>query len=352
MSSRRSFLTGAAAFVGGAAVAPTFAEIALAACGSVGRSDEVGAGFPGGLETRNGVNIAHYPFRICSGNGGTWLRSGEEGSPGARRIAWLPNGVEFSLQSEPNVDACEDGTTCGSSSPRLRPVVASHAWGYAERYPNRRIGSPAAPTSEHGWVAMQDLEFMGYIPHTRRSGPLCGDFEVHTNASDGLRISANARSSASARPSCLRRNPTCSAVNSCTEGDDDCTSAFGETGDYRDAPRRAVVRGGYGGLPYVANARSPDMTRGEAMPLTCLLYVPGANPKCYLHEGDEVDVLWRRTANVTVSGVTTDAVWYGVEVVSSSAGRLTPVGVRGWVLAYSERDQMRLGRGQYVSSVL
>lgn len=352
MIHRRSFLT-LGAFLGGSLAAPGLATIARAACGSVDALPSVSRGFAGGLETRNGTNIAYYPFRVCSSAGGTWLRSGEEGSVGGVRIAWLPNGVEFSLQSELNVAACTDGTTCASDSPRLRPLTMGHAWGYAERYPNLRVGAVPAPTQEPGWVAMRDLEFVGYVPHTRRRGPTCSDIEVHANPDDGTPISANARSSTNLPANCRRANPSCGSVNSCTEGDTDCDSADGVTYDFRDAPVPAMVLGGYKDLPFVVNDRSPDMTRGDDMPLSLLYVAPGSNSKCYVRAGDEVNVLWRRTANVpNPEGPATTAVWYGVELLSSQSPILAPVGVRGWLLAYSELDAMNSGRGQFVTSVL
>ena len=347
---RRDFLLRAGLSAGAAALGALLGtRVARAACSSIDALPSVGPAFPGGLETRDGINIGYYPFRVCAPAGGTWLYSGDHGAGAAgRRLAWLRNGTEFSTQSVPNSGRCSGGGNCASDSPPMPPPAAgSWCWGYGERFPGVGLGSPPAPTQDQGWVDAAHLEFVGYLPHTLRTGPACRDFEVRTNPSDGRLVAPNGQPNTR----CGIPNPTCDAVNRCGEGETDCRSDYGATDNHGEGSRlRSTCLGGYEFSPLVPDDNSPDMPRGAPMPVSYLFFAPRSNTKAYLHAGDVVKVMWRRTMLIGhASGGDTRSSWYGVEVVRSQCPTLTPVGVRGWVMAFSEWDQRESGRGAFFS---
>jgi len=323
-----------------------------AACRSVG-SGPVGDAFAGGLETRSGVNVGYWPFRVetSAARGGTWLYSGDMTGAG-RRIAFLANGVEVGVTSDLNVGSCNDrnGVTgnCASNSPRLRPPVGQWRWCYPERFPAAADGV-AACTSDQGWIDHNDLRFAGYRPHTIKKGPAGRDFEVFTaSCQDGRAIAANGKDSPR-----WGGNLECNAVNACDEGDGDCASDDGDAVFFgEDSALMATCLGGYEYSPRVSGGCSPDMADGSEMPLSYLFTAPRSNTKTYLHAADQVRVLYRKTLAIGHGdGTTTTSTWYGVEVAASQCPLLCPVGTRGWVMAWSQWDRDEAGRGLFFSEI-
>ncbi len=346
MIRRRTYLAGLGA---GAAALLLRPRRMGAACRSVG-SGPVGPAFAGGLETRSGANVGYWPFRVAAAGDGTWLYSGDMTGAG-RRIAFLPNGVEVGITSDLNVGTCNDRNgvqgNCGSNSPLLRAPVGQWRWCYPERFPAG--GVPAACTSDQGWIDQNDLVFAGYGVHTIKKGPAGRDFEVFTATCEGARpIAANG----TAHPR-WGANPECNAVNACDEGDGDCASDDGEAVFYGEGSTvRATCLGGYEFSPVVAGGCSPDMADGSDMPLSYLFFAPRSNTKTYLHAGDEVRVLYRKSMSIGHGdGTTTRSTWYGIEVAASQCPLLCPAGTRGWVMAYSEWDHDEAGRGLFFSEI-
>jgi hypothetical protein len=205
-------------------------------------------------------------------------------------------------------------------------------------------------------VFRRHLQFVGYVPHTLRLGPACRDVEIHRNPYDANRpVSNHAR----AGGRCSGPNPTCGGVNRCGEGDSDCRSDWGDTVNYGTHSRYyATCLGGYEYSPFVGSEYTPapaaygetDMRVGEPMPLSYLFFAPRSNTKTYLHAGDVVRVIYRRTMRIRHRNHrSTRSSWWGVEVVETQCPSLCPVGTRGWVMAYSEWDQDHGGRGAFFS---
>ena len=327
-----------------------------AACHSVGAGPIDGpfpSAFAGGLETRTGTNVGYWPFRVAAAaGGGTWLYSGDMTGAG-KRIAFLENGVEVGVTSDLNVGSCNDrnGVTgnCASNAPRLRPAVGQWRWCYPERFPAPTTDALSACTSDQGWIDQNDLLFAGYGPHTIKKGPAGRDFEVFTATCDGGRaIAANAADSPR-----WGANPECNAVNACDEGDGDCASDDGDAVFYgEDSGLVSTCLGGYEYSPRVAGGCSPDMPDDSDMPLAYLFFAPRSNTKTYLHAGDRVRVLYRKAMDIGHGdGTTTRSTWYGVEVAASQCPLLCPVGTRGWVMAYSQWDHDKAGRGLFFTEV-
>lgn len=347
---RRTFVAGLGAGAALIAARPS----AIAACRGVGTRAGIGADFWGGLETRHGINIGYFPFRVESPAGGTWLYSGDYNGTG-KRIAWLPNGVEVGLTSTANVGSCNSRNgvegNCASNSPPLRPSAHGSQWNwcYPDRFPAAGTGAIAAPTSDQGWIDAHDLVFAGYGPHTIKRGPAGRDFEVHTAACDGY---ADVAYHGLPSPR-WGGNIECNTENSCTEGVDDCVSDDGREVFYGEgSSMRSRCLGGYEYSSLVSGGHSPDMRDGDRMPLSYLFFAPRSNTKTYLHAGDVVKVIYRKTIDIPHrDAAPTRSTWYGVEIVESQCPFLAPVGVRGWVMAFSEWDQMVSGRGLFFESV-
>ncbi|HEU5061235.1 MAG TPA: hypothetical protein VFU21_32110 [Kofleriaceae bacterium] len=346
---RRRFLLGVGAGAAGLLARPRRMG---AACRSVAGGPG-GPAFAGGLETRTGVNVGYWPFRVAArAGGGTWLYSGDMTGAG-RRIAFLEDGVEVGLTSDLNAGSCNDrnGVTgnCASNAPRLRPPVGQWRWCYPDRFPAEGGGAVAACTSDQGWIDHNDLVFAGFGPHTIKKGPAGRDFEVFAATCDGGRAIA-AHGTPSPR---WGANPECNAVNACDEGEGDCGSDDGEAIFYgEDSPHVSTCLGGYEYSPQVAGGCSPDMPDGSDMPLSYLFFAPRSNTKTYLHAGDRVRVLYRKTIDIGHGdGTTTSSTWYGIEVAASQCPLLCPAGTRGWVMAWSQWDRDKAGRGLFFSEI-
>jgi len=207
----------------------------------------------------------------------------------------------------------------------------------------------AACTSDQGWIDHNDLRFAGYRAHTIKKGPAGRDFEVFTASCEGGRaIAANGKDSPR-----WGDNRECNAVNACDEGDGDCASDDGDAVFFgEDSAVMATCLGGYEYSPRVAGGCSPDMADGSDMPLSYLFTAPRSNTKTYLHAADQVRVLYRKTLDIGHGdGTTTTSTWYGVEVAASQGPLLCPVGTRGWVMAYSQWDHDKTGRGLFFSEI-
>src|SRR5678816_577420 len=116
--------------------------------------------------------------------------------------------------------------------------------------------------------------------------------------------------------------------------------------------RRATCLGGYEYSPKVAGGCSPDLADGSDMPLSYLFTAPRSNTKTYLHAGDQVRVLYRKSMDIGHGdGTTTKATWYGIEVAASQCPLLCPIGTRGWVMAYSELSLIHISEPTRLLSI-
>lgn len=210
-----------------------------------------------GAYTTAAVNVGYYPFRIKPGVD-TALYTCDD-----RSIEPLAAGQGFAAQSTQN-PGCSD-------NPPLRDAVAGFVFGYSR------------DTGKSGWVPADALEFVGYDGGACADGPTAAAFQVAHNPYDGCQATP-----CDGVNSCLAANPI--NPKDPNNSNSDC-----------------------GGFPISAN-------RTVALPDLALNAAPGANPTHYLHQNDQVKILYFNKNG-----------WVFVELKVSNCPLLTPVGLRGWV---------------------
>jgi hypothetical protein len=177
-----------------------------------------------------------------------------------RWVEDLAPGQGFAVQSTRN-PSCSD-------NPPLRPSLNGFVFGY------KRDGATS------GWVPADALEFAGYDAAPCADGPSNDDFGVAHNPYDGCAAIA------------CDGQKSCAATNGPNDGTGDC--------------------GGH----------TTDVARTVSATDAYLRYAPSSTALRYLHQGDQVQVLYDNEQG-----------WFFVEVTSSTCPSLSPNGSRGWVLA-------------------
>jgi hypothetical protein len=177
-----------------------------------------------------------------------------------RAIEDLSPGQGFAAQSTRN-PSCSD-------NPPLRPSLNGFVFGYARG------------TMTSGWVPADALEFAGYDGGPCTDGPSNEDFEVAHNPYDGCAALV------------CDGTQSCAAANDPNAGTSDC--------------------GGH----------TTNVTRTVSATDLYLRYAPGSTALRYLHQGDQVQVLYDNQQG-----------WFFIQVTATTCPALSPDGSRGWLLA-------------------